>query len=54
MIDDDVSSHHWLYSACNCLLCHESFCDSLEDECHDPIVKYRNRIMKELIASNPL
>ena len=30
---------------------HESFCDSLEDECNDPIVKYSNKIMKELITS---
>ena len=51
MIDEDVSSHHWLCSECYCLLCHESFCDSLEDECNDPIVQCRNRIMKELITS---
>ena len=51
MIDDDVSSHHWLCSECYCLLCHESFCDSLEDEHNDPIVQCRNRIMKELITS---
>ena len=51
MIDDNVSSHHWLCSDCYCLLCHESFCDSLEDECNDPIVQCRNRIMKELITS---
>ena len=51
MIDDDVSSHHWLCSDCYCLLCHESFCDSLEDECNDPIVQCRNKIMKELITS---
>ena len=46
LIDDDVSSHHWLCSDCYCLLCHESFCDSLEDECNDPIVQCRNRIIR--------
>ena len=51
MIDDDVSSHHWLCGDCYCLLCLESFCNSLEDECNDPIVQCRNKIMKELFTS---